>query len=79
MPGASHDLADVVFRVGRAYGMTADRNSYRAAPPGFPRRGNSDDQLERQDRRLPAVGQLELVVGQRNALATGPPVDPQLP
>jgi predicted amidohydrolase YtcJ len=30
MPGASHDLADVVFRVGRAYGMTADRDSYQA-------------------------------------------------
>ena len=24
-PGASRDLADAVFRVGRAYGMTADR------------------------------------------------------
>jgi predicted amidohydrolase YtcJ len=30
MPGAPHDLADVVFRVGRAYGMTADRGIYQA-------------------------------------------------
>ncbi len=29
-PGAAHDLADVVFRVGRAYGMTADRGIYQA-------------------------------------------------
>ncbi len=29
-PGAPHDLADVVFRVGRAYGMTADRGIYQA-------------------------------------------------
>ena len=28
--GAPHDLADVVFRVGRAYGMTADRGIYQA-------------------------------------------------
>src|ERR1700733_14006382 len=30
MPAALGDLADVVFRVGRAYGMTADRGVYRA-------------------------------------------------
>ena len=29
-PRASHDLADAVFRVGRAYGMTADRSIYQA-------------------------------------------------
>jgi hypothetical protein len=29
-PGAPHDLTDVVFRVGRAYGMTADRGIYEA-------------------------------------------------
>ena len=29
-PGAPHDLADAVFRVGRAYGMTADRGIYQA-------------------------------------------------
>ena len=29
-PGAPDDLADVVFRVGRAYGMTADRGIYQA-------------------------------------------------
>jgi len=29
-PGAPEGLADVVFRVGRAYGMTADRGVYRA-------------------------------------------------
>jgi predicted amidohydrolase YtcJ len=29
-PGAPHDQADVVFRVGRAYGMTADRGIYQA-------------------------------------------------
>ena len=29
-PGAPHDLADAVFRVGRAYGMTADRSVYQA-------------------------------------------------
>src|ERR1700683_2589591 len=30
MPAALGDLADVVFRVGRAYGMTADRDIYQA-------------------------------------------------
>ena len=30
VPGAAHDLADAVFRVGRAYGMTADRRIYQA-------------------------------------------------
>ena len=29
-PGAPYDLAEVVFRVGRAYGMTADRGIYQA-------------------------------------------------
>jgi len=29
-PGAPQDLADTVFRVGRAYGMTADRVVYQA-------------------------------------------------
>lgn len=29
-PGTPHDLAEVVFRVGRAYGMTADRGIYQA-------------------------------------------------
>jgi predicted amidohydrolase YtcJ len=29
-PRAPHDLADAVFRVGRAYGMTADRSIYQA-------------------------------------------------
>jgi hypothetical protein len=29
-PGAPYDLADAVFRVGRAYGMTADRSVYQA-------------------------------------------------
>jgi hypothetical protein len=29
-PRAPHDLADAVFRVGRAYGMTADRSVYQA-------------------------------------------------
>ena len=29
-PGAPDDLADAVFRVGRAYGMTADRSIYQA-------------------------------------------------
>ena len=29
-PGGPYDLADVVFRVGRAYGMTADRGIYQA-------------------------------------------------
>ena len=29
-PGAPDDLADAVFRVGRAYGMTADRGIYQA-------------------------------------------------
>ena len=29
-PGAPRDLADAVFRVGRAYGMTADRGIYQA-------------------------------------------------
>ena len=29
-PGASRDVADAVFRVGRAYGMTADRVIYQA-------------------------------------------------
>jgi predicted amidohydrolase YtcJ len=27
-PGAPHDVADVVFRGGRAYGMSADRGIY---------------------------------------------------
>ena len=30
-----------------------------SAPPGFPSCGNPDNQLERQDRRLLAIGQLE--------------------
>ena len=30
--GAPHDLADVVFRVGRAYGMTAGRGIYQGRP-----------------------------------------------
>jgi predicted amidohydrolase YtcJ len=29
-PPTSHDLANAVFRVGRAYGMTADRSIYQA-------------------------------------------------
>ena len=29
-PRASHDLADAVFRVRRAYGMTTDRGIYQA-------------------------------------------------
>jgi predicted amidohydrolase YtcJ len=29
-PGVPHELADVVLRVGRAYGMTADRGLYQA-------------------------------------------------
>jgi hypothetical protein len=41
-PGASHDLAEVVFRVGRAYGMTADRAIYQAVAVKDSRRPAAD-------------------------------------
>ena len=48
-PGAPHDMADVVFRVGRVYGMTADRGIYQAVAVNTGRItavGRSRDELD---------------------------------
>ena len=62
MPGAPHDLADVVLRVGRAYGMTADRGVYQAVAV--------------KDGRIAAVGrsrdELDSFVGPGTAVVDDP-------
>jgi predicted amidohydrolase YtcJ len=50
------DLADVVFRVGRAYGMTADRGVYQAVAVKDGRItavGRSETSLTRSSARAP--------------------------
>ena len=61
-PGAPHDLANVAFRVGRAYGMTADRGIYQAVAV--------------QDGRITAVGrsrdELDSFIGPGTAVIDDP-------
>ena len=62
VPRAPHDLADAVFRVGRAYGMTTDRSIYQA--------------LAVKDGRITAVGrsrdELDSFIGPGTAVIDDP-------